>query len=372
MEFLHTIDQNHVKSLIQKGFEKNQIPHSQCIVDQGGRGGLALALDCALHLLWDEIPDSREKALQHTDLHYVYPVTTSANVKTKPKCGDYLPEWRLFLKEHLYGRLSDWLSLIGSENKQGNIGVDEAEDLFKRLSLKAFGGKNKVCILWGVEQLNIGAANKLLKLIEEPPANTYFIFVVEHAENLLTTIRSRCQFIQLPPLSESVIKNELLKKGVAEETASAMAASAEGSLDRALNLLLQKEEIQATEALLIECLRMSFRAGGNPSISIELMQWANAVGQMGRPRQKEFLRFGLQFMRQALLRSYRANELVHFQSMNNFSLEKFAPFVHSGNAKEIVSLFENALYAVERNGNGKIIFTDFCLSLTRLLNTKET
>ena len=101
------------------------------------------------------------------------------------------------------------------------------------------------------------------------------------------------------------------------------------------------------------------------------MQWANAVGQMGRPKQKEFLRFGLQFIRQALLRSYRANELVHFQSMNNFSLEKFAPFVHSGNAKEIVSLFENALYAVERNGNGKIIFTDFCLSLTRLLNTKE-
>ena len=150
-----------------------------------------------------------------------------------------------------------------------------------------------------------------------------------------------------------------------------MAASAEGSLDRALNLLLQKEEVQATEALLIECLRMSFRAGGNPSISIELMQWANALGQMGRPRQKEFLRFGLQFIRQALLRSYRANELVHFQSMNNFSLEKFAPFVHSGNAKEIVSLFESALYAVERNGNGKIIFTDFCLSLTRLLNTKE-
>ena len=371
MEFLHTIDQNHVKSLIQKGFEKNQVPHSQCIVDQGGRGGLALALDCALHLLWDEIPDSREKALQHPDLHYVYPVTTSANVKTKPKCGDYLLEWRLFLKEHLYGRLSDWLSLIGSENKQGNIGVDEAEDLFKRLSLKAFGGKNKVCILWGVERLNIEAANKLLKLIEEPPSNTYFIFVVEHAENLLTTIRSRCQFIQLPPLSESIIKSELMQKGVPEDTASAIAASAEGSLDRALNLFLQKEDVQATEALLIECLRMSFRAGGNPSISIELMQWANAVGQLGRPKQKEFLRYGLQFIRQALLRSYRANELVHFQSMNNFSLEKFAPFVHSGNAKEIVSLFENALYAVERNGNGKIIFTDFCLSLTRLLNTKE-
>ena len=142
-------------------------------------------------------------------------------------------------------------------------------------------------------------------------------------------------------------------------------------MGRAKAQLVQKEEIKATEALLIDCLRMSFRAAGNPSIGIELMQWANAMGQMGRPSQKEFLRFGLQFIRQALLTSYQTKSLVHYASMNAFSLDRFAPFVHSGNAKEIVALFENAMYAVARNGNGKIIFTDFCLGLTRLLNTKE-
>ena len=371
MEFLHTLGQNRIKSLIKRGFEKNQIPHSQCFVDPGGRGGLALSLDCALHLLWDEIPDSHEKALQHPDLHYVYPVSTSANVKNKPKCSDFLEEWRLFMKEHSYGKLADWLSLIGSENKQGNIGVDEAEDLFKRLSLKAFGGKNKVCVLWGEERLNIEAANKLLKLIEEPPQQTYFIFIVEHAENLITTIRSRCQFIHLPPLDEATIKEELVRIGLDDKSATVSAASSEGSLGRAKAQLVQKEEIKATEALLIDCLRMSFRAAGNPSIGIELMLWANAMGQMGRPSQKEFLRFGLQFIRQALLTSYQTKSLVHYASMNAFSLDRFAPFVHSGNAKEIVALFENAMYAVARNGNGKIIFTDFCLGLTRLLNTKE-
>ena len=101
MGFSLTIGQNNTKAALERSFDENQVPHSQCFVDQGGRGGLALALDCALRLLYPEIPDSLEKALQHPDLHFVYPVTTSASVKNKPLCADYLPEWRAFLKEDL-------------------------------------------------------------------------------------------------------------------------------------------------------------------------------------------------------------------------------------------------------------------------------
>ena len=135
--------------------------------------------------------------------------------------------------------------------------------------------------------------------------------------------------------------------------------------------LLQKEELKEIEAYLIDCLRMSFRAAGNPAIGIELMQWANTMGQMGRPKQKVFLRFGLNFIRQAVLTSYQTKALVRFQSLTQFDLERFAPYMHSQNISEITLLFEKALYAIERNGNGKIIFSDFCLQLTRLLNTKE-
>ena len=371
MVFSQTIGQNNTKAAVERSFKHSQVPHSQCVVDQGGRGGLALALDCAFSLLYAEIPDSMEKALQHPDLHFVYPVATSASVKNKPLCADYLPDWRSFLKEDIYGSLTDWLFRIGSDNKQGNIGVEETEQLFKSLSLKAYLGKNKVCVLWGLERLNIQAANKLLKLIEEPPKNTYFLLIVEDADALLATIKSRCQMLSLPPLRPADIKAELVAMNVDENQANEISQNAGGNLHWAKQQVLQGDETKDLEALLIECLLCAFRAGGNKSISVDLMQWANKAGQIGRPLQKAFLRYGLGFIRQALLMSYQTKPIVTYRSFNGFSLEKFAPFVHSKNAQSLIQLFEEGIYSVERNANGKILFTDFCLQLTRLLNTKE-
>lgn len=371
MQFTHSLGQESVKFALKNAFEKGQVPHAQCFIDQGGRGGLALGLECALSLLWDEIPDSREKALQHPDLHCVYPVSTSANVKNKPMCKDYREDWIGFIQSDLYSPLSDWLLRIGSENKQGNIGVEETEALFKALSLKAFLGKNKVCILWGVDRLNINAANKLLKLIEEPPANTYFILIATNADDLITTIRSRCQMLPLPPLQPTIIEAALIKEGATANEAKNFAIEAQGNWAIAKSLLSSSDQIKELEALLIECLRCSFRTIGNKAIGIELMQWANRMGQMGRPLQKQFLHFGLSFIRQALLLSYQSAEIVTYQPKNAFSLEKFAPFVHSKNASSLICLFEESIYAVERNANGKILFSDFCLELSRLLNMKE-
>ncbi|MCH1417604.1 MAG: DNA polymerase III subunit delta' [Flavobacteriaceae bacterium] len=371
MQFTHSLGQESVKFALKNAFEKGQVPHAQCFIDQGGRGGLALGLECALSLLWDEIPDSREKALQHPDLHCIYPVSTSANVKNKPMCKDYREDWIGFIQSDLYSPLSDWLLRIGSENKQGNISVEETEALFKALSLKAFLGKNKVCILWGVDRLNINAANKLLKLIEEPPANTYFILIVTNADDLITTIQSRCQMLPLPPLQPTIIEAALIKEGATANEAKNFAIEAEGNWAVAKALLSSSDQIKELEALLIECLRCSFRAIGNKAIGIELMQWANRMGQMGRPLQKQFLHFGLSFIRQALLLSYQSAEIVTYQPKNAFSLEKFAPFVHSKNASSLICLFEESIYAVERNANGKILFSDFCLELSRLLNIKE-
>ena len=371
MQFTHSLGQKGVKYALKNTFEKGQVPHAQCFIDQGGRGGLALGLECALSLLWDEIPDSREKALQHPDLHCIYPVSTSANVKKKPLCKDYREDWIAFVQENLYNPLSDWLLQIGSENKQGNISVEETEALFKALSLKAFLGKNKVCVLWGVERLNIQAANKLLKLIEEPPANTYFILIATNAEDLISTIRSRCQMLPLPPIQPAVVETALINEGATADEAKNFAIEAQGNWAVAKKLLSSSDQIKKIEALLIECLRCSFKAKGNKPIAIELMQWANRMGQMGRPLQKQFLHFGLSFIRQALLLSYQSSEIVTYQPKNVFSLEKFAPFVHSKNTAALITLFEEAIYAVERNANGKILFSDFCLELSRLLNMKE-
>jgi len=373
MSFSLTIGQKAIKRDLLQALSLSQIPHAQCIIDHGGRGGLALALDLAFSLLYTEIPDSQEKAIQHPDLQFVYPVTTSSSVKSKPNCADYINDWRSFVDSNLYGSLYDWLAQIGSENKQGNIGVEEATQIFKRLSLKAYLGKNKVCVLWGIERLNIQAANKLLKLIEEPPQNTYFIFVVPNEETLLPTIKSRCQLIKLPPVKADEIKNHLIdKKGVDENKAQEIANRSQGDLKLAFQLLESGEDTKLLEELLIGCLRSAFLAGkGEKAVSIDLMHWSNKMATLSRPIQKSFLVYGSEFIRQALLVSYQTHPLVSFKSLTGFSLEKFAPYVHSDNITSLIKLFEESSYAIERNANAKILFSDFCVQLTRLLHQKE-
>ena len=373
------IGQESLKEKLISSLDSSQIPHSQCFIDSSGRGGLALAIAVALEILWSEkdlAPHTNKGKeasffLEHPDLHLVFPVATSVSVSSKPKCSDYVKQFRSFVGKTPYGGSNDWMLSIGSENKQGNISVDEIDLLFKALNLKSFSGGAKVCVLWGVDKLNIQSANKLLKLIEEPPDKTFFIFVAANELDLLPTIKSRCQLSSLKPLRTNIIKDELVHKGCEENLAAFYAANAEGSLGRALESFQNIEQQKEYETLFVQCLRGAFKASGNKSVVIDLMSWANTIGALGRTLQKEFLLYSLHFIRQALLVSYQANSLVHFQSLTGFEIEKFAPFVHSGNAQELIELLEETCYAVDRNANGKIVFSDFAMRMTRILNKKE-
>ena len=373
------LGQESLKKKLISSLKSSQIPHSQCFIDNSGRGGLALAIAVALEILWSEedlAPHANKGKetsffLEHPDLHLVFPVATSASVSSKPKCSDYIKQFRSFIGQTPYGGSNDWMLSIGSENKQGNISVDEVDILFKALNLKSFSGGAKVCVLWGVEKLNIQSANKLLKLIEEPPNKTFFIFVAANELDLLPTIKSRCQLSSLKPLSTSIIKDELVRQGCEENLAAFYAANAEGSMGKALESFQNIEQQKEYETLFVQCLRGAFKASGNKSVVIDLMSWANTIGALGRTLQKEFLLYSLHFIRQALLVSYQTTSLVHFQSLTGFKIEKFAPFVHSGNVQELIELLEETCYAVDRNANGKILFSDFALRMTRILNKKE-
>ena len=373
------LGQESLKKKLISSLKSSQIPHSQCFIDNSGRGGLALAIAVALEILWSEkdlAPHTNKGKetsffLEHPDLHLVFPVATSASVSSKPKCSDYIKQFRSFIGQTPYGGSNDWMLSIGSENKQGNISVDEVDILFKALNLKSFSGGAKVCVLWGVEKLNIQSANKLLKLIEEPPNKTFFIFVAANELDLLPTIKSRCQLSSLKPLRTSIIKDELVRQSCEENLAAFYAANAEGSMGKALESFQNIEQQKEYETLFVQCLRGAFKASGNKSVVIDLMSWANTMGSLGRTLQKEFLLYSLHFIRQALLVSYQASSLVHFQSLTGFRIEKFAPFVHSGNAQELIELLEETCYAVDRNANGKILFSDFALRMTRILNKKE-
>ncbi len=379
MLFNQIIGQEHIKNHLQTSAKNGRIPHAQLFVGKEGSGTLPVAIAYAQFLLshFSDNPTASElkvAKLQHPDLHFAFPVTTNDSVKKHPVSNLFLNEWRNFVSNHPYGGLFNWLQSIGVENKQGMIGVDEALEVVKKLQLKSYEGGFKVMIIWMAEKMNIAASNKLLKLIEEPPAKTIFLLITENEDQIITTIKSRCQALHFPVLSEQDIANELLlKEKCSESDALKIATQAEGNYNKAVHLLHQDANDLIFEQWFIAWIRTAFKAKGNAAVIQELVVWSETIAKTGRETQKQFLDYCLQFFRQALLLNYKSPELVFLETQTpKFNLQNFAPFVHSENILAIEKELNDALYHIERNGNPKIILLDLSMKLTRFLHKKET
>ena len=377
MLFNQIIGQEHIKKHLQKSAENGRIPHAQLFVGKEGCGTLPMAIAYAQFLLCnlsDDVDTCNIKCnkLQHPDLHFAFPVTTSDSVKKHAVSDLFLEDWREFIATQPYGSLFNWLQHIGVENKQGLIGVDESEAVVKKLKLKSYEGGFKVMIIWMAEKMNIAAANKLLKLIEEPPNKTVFLLITENEEQIINTIRSRCQALHFPALSEQDIANSLIVNNqVADNEAAKIAHQAEGNYNKALHLLQNDSSDLIFEEWFIAWIRTAFRAKGDASVVQQLISWSDTISKTGRETQKRFLDYCLQFFRQALLMNYKSDHLVFMETELGFDLSKFAPFVHSGNILEIEKELNDAMYHIERNGNAKIILLDLSMKLTRFLHKKE-
>ena len=379
MLFNQIIGQEHIKNHLQTSAKNGRIPHAQLFVGKEGSGTLPVAIAYAQFLLshFSDNPTASElkvAKLQHPDLHFAFPVTTNDSIKKHPVSNLFLNEWRDFVSKQPYGGLFNWLQSIGVENKQGMIGVDEALEVVKKLQLKSYEGGFKVMIIWMAEKMNIAASNKLLKLIEEPPAKTIFLLITENEDQIITTIRSRCQALHFPVLSEQDIANELLiKEKCSESDALKIATQAEGNYNKAHHLLHQDANDLIFEQWFIAWIRTAFKAKGNAAVIQELVVWSETIAKTGRETQKQFLDYCLQFFRQALLLNYKSPELVFLETQTpKFNLQNFAPFVHSENILAIEKELNDALYHIERNGNPKIILLDLSMKLTRFLHKKET
>ena len=379
MLFNQIIGQEHIKNHLQTSAKNGRIPHAQLFVGKEGSGTLPVAIAYAQFLLshFSDNPTASElkvAKLQHPDLHFAFPVTTNDSVKKHPVSNLFLNEWRDFVSNQPYGGLFNWLQSIGVENKQGMIGVDEALEVVKKLQLKSYEGGFKVMIIWMAEKMNIAASNKLLKLIEEPPAKTIFLLITENEDQIITTIKSRCQALHFPILSEQDIANELLlREKCSESDALKIATQAEGNYNKAVHLLHQDANDLIFEQWFIAWIRTAFKAKGNAAVIQELVVWSETIAKTGRETQKQFLDYCLQFFRQALLLNYKSPELVFLETQTpKFNLQNFAPFVHSENILAIEKELNDALYHIERNGNPKIILLDLSMKLTRFLHKKET
>ena len=380
MYFKDVLGQEKLKMLLMQSVREGTVPHAQLFFGPRGSANLALALAfaqyvaCANKQQYDACGtcSSCVKHLKfvHPDLHFVFPVATTSNVKTKPVSKNFLSEWRSLLDENPYFSLFDWLKHIGVGNKQGIISVEESSHILKDLSLKPYESETRIMLIWMPEKMNIQAANKLLKIIEEPPQKTLFLLVTESTENMLATVLSRTQLLKVPRHSDEEVLNYLMNRGVEQVRAKMISNLVDGNINDALQLVEYEEDSEQNALNFVQWVRLCFSALQVKDIN-KLVQWSEMMAKLGRESQKSFLLFASNVMRDALMKNYGVEKMMKMNvSGHNFTMEKFAPFIHADNCMEIISELNLAQLHIERNANPKILFLDTSFKIARLLHKK--
>jgi DNA polymerase-3 subunit delta' len=380
MTFSEILGQDHIKNHLMQSVKQDRIPHAQLFVGPEGSGTLSMAIAYAHFIFFYTAKnDDQKRAVNamfskfaHPDLHFFYPTFTTKSVSKNPRSIDFVNEWRSFLAKNPYAGIFDWYQELEVGNKQGEIRVQDASEILKLIALKSYEGGYKIIIVWGADLINIQASNKLLKLIEEPTPNTLLLLITEHEEDVLQTIRSRCQAIHFNGIPEKVMADHLEKTYQIDfKKALNLAHQAQGNLNKALKIYHQNDETFQFEQWFVLWVRAAFKAKGNKEAIIDLLDWSENIAKLGRETQKNFLLFCIEMFRQAMLIQYKAHSLVFLEpTAENFKLEKFAPFVNGANIAEIYHEISEALFHIERNGNGKIILSDLSIKLTRLIHKK--
>lgn len=311
----------------------------------------------------------RAVKLEHPDIHFVYPVVTG--IVKNPRSVDFIADWRRSVLADPYLSLNDWIDLLtggDAKTKQGNIPVEEAQDILHKINLKAFEGRYKVLILWMPEKMGAATANKLLKSLEEPPEDTVFILASEARDQLLPTILSRTQLVKLNRLAEEEVA-EALKKAAAlpSNEAIELARLADGNFSMAMELAFQEKGAGSYEEAFLQWMRLCF----NPFKSMEsLLAWVEGIAAEPREHQKQFLASCMNMVRECLLVNTADGPLVKLTPSQRAAIQKFLPYVNLNNVDPFTSTLNEGIFHLERNAHAKILFLDLSLKLSRVLQLK--
>ena len=380
MLFREIIGQEATKQQLRQAVREGRIPHAQLFAGISGIGKLQLALAYAQYLNCPHRTDEDScgtcptclqfERLQHPDLHFVFPIVGSDET-----CDSFLEPWREIILNKHYFDLEDWHKALGVETKQSMIYEKESGEIMRKLSLKAYGEGYKVMIIWQPERMNAQCANKLLKLLEEPSPKTVFLLVSEHPEALLSTIQSRVQTIRVPRLETETIAQALQQNGIDATKALDIARIANGSYLSALKKADESEENQQELRDFIALFRDAYTVGvlRDPHKKYEslkrLRQWSldMADSKVGREKQKHFLQYAQQQVRENYIRNLAQPELNYQMEEERAFSANFAPYIHSGNVEAIMNQLDLAERQIEQNGNAKVIFFDLCLQMIVLI-----
>lgn len=375
MNFSRIPGQKEIISKLIRSVKEERVSHAQLFTGPPGCGSLALALAYATYVSCENRTDTdscgickscvKYEKMIHPDLHFVFPVTKNKK-DSEPVSDSFIEEWREFAGKSPFFTVNSWLDSIEVGNAQGLIFSSEAAEIIKKLSLKTFESDFKIMIIWLPEKMHPSAANKLLKLIEEPPDRTLFLLVSDEPDKVLPTILSRCQLIRIPGFKNNEIREFIAMKFSAEkQKASEIADVANGNIIKAIELYENEDSSLQNLERFKNLMRFAWKRD-----VLSLLGWSENISSTGREAQKNFLSYSLRLLRENLMMTLGQlkNRLVFLAGDEASFSDNFHPFINQNNIYLLTDEFNLAFSHVEANGNAKIIFLDLAMKVTRLIS----
>jgi DNA polymerase-3 subunit delta' len=370
MLFKDIIGNKELKESLIREVNSDRIAHAKLFLGKPGFGGLPMALGFVQYLMCENRGQTdscgvcascrKTQDLHHPDVHFSFP-TVQANAKTSDEQFDV---WREMVLENPYAGLNEWVSASDPKGRKPIISTHQSKEILKKLSLKSYEGKQKVSIIWLADEMNPTCANKLLKIIEEPPSETVFILIADSSEHVLPTILSRTQLVKIKqPEYQEVLSFLQPKAQVDEQTLKSIVSRAEGDLSNALALLSNQGGEAENRELFIELMRVCYKKQVLP-----MMGWAEKMAKKGKGNQKGFVKYALFMVRQSLMKNYTGDQLSNASPEELGFLDKFARFITANNVLDFTELFDKAHYGIDRNANAKILFTTVTFEVMRYIH----
>jgi len=372
MQFDDVIGHKELKSRLKEMIDAGRISHALMFTGNEGSGNLSMALAFGSYLLAKSSQDfnaamTKCEKFVHPDFHFCYPINRTKKITgSKIMSKDFLSEWREALSKNPYMSSSEWLAHLGIANKQGLINVEQAREILKDLSLKPYESEFKIMLIWLPEKMNNATANKLLKILEEPPQKTVFLLVSQNPEQLMATIQSRVQMIHVKPIGQADLKEAIARNfGLNNDEAETISKISQGNYLEAQKLINDNEVRQFNQEMFIKWMRFLWQKE-----FLELMQWSEVISKLGRERLMLFFRYGLHVFRESLIMNYGSNDIQMTGGSEKGFIAKFSPYVNQLNAIDMIELFEEAEYHISRNANPRVLLMDVSLKMMKLVRKK--